>query len=140
MKSKKTMEVHDMEPSKLEEKEYDMSDPLVRWLLFISGAPRETWEELAKDTPGLKKAMDTLEALSQDERICTLAAAREEVLHSEMTESDWARKKEYKIQVAKDLLNREDISTSDISEVTELSESEIEKLKEQVITQAPFEQ
>jgi hypothetical protein len=129
-----------MEPSKLEEKEYDMSDPLVRWLLFISGAPRETWEELAKDTPGLKKAMDTLEALSQDERICTLAAAREEVLRSEMTESDWVRKKEYRIQVAKSLLNREDISTSDISEVTELSESEIEKLKEQITTQAPFEQ
>jgi hypothetical protein len=129
-----------MEPSKLEEKEYDMSDPLVRWLLFISGAPRETWEELAKDTPGLKKAMDTLEALSQDERICTLAAAREEVLRSEMTESDWARKRDCKIQVAKGLLNREDISTSDISEVTELSESEIEKLKEQGTTRAPFEQ
>jgi hypothetical protein len=62
------------------------------------------------------------------------------VLRSEVTESDWARKREYKIQVAKGLLNREDISTSDISEVTELSKSEIEKLKEQVTTQAPFEQ
>ncbi|THF74413.1 hypothetical protein [Cohnella fermenti] len=34
-----------------------MDSRLVNWLMFIDGAAQDRWEELAMDTPGLKKAL-----------------------------------------------------------------------------------
>jgi hypothetical protein len=104
----------------------------------------EMWEELAMSTPGLKKAMTTLEFLSQDKEMRALALAREKALRDEISKLSWARKegraegeqkgrvegKEIgKLEVAKNLLSK-DMSVSEISEVTGLPESEIAKLKE----------
>jgi predicted transposase/invertase (TIGR01784 family) len=127
------LEVHFLELSKLGEKSHRMDDPLVRWLTFIKGVDKEKWEELAMDTPGLKKAMDTLEFLSQNEEVRALALAREKALRDEISRLSWAEKKgqqDKAIQIAKNLLDK-GISDLDIFEVTGLPESEILKLKEQ---------
>jgi predicted transposase/invertase (TIGR01784 family) len=88
-------------------------------------------------TPGLKKAMTTLEFLSQDKKMRALARAREKALRDEISELDSARKEGIvegeeigKLEVAKNLLNK-GMSVLEIFEVTGLPESEIAKLKEQ---------
>jgi predicted transposase/invertase (TIGR01784 family) len=142
--SKSTLTYSYLELSKLGKKPHGMDDPLVRWLTFIKGVSTEMWEELAMSTPGLKKAMTTLEFLSQDKEMRALALAREKALRDEISKLSWARKegraegeqkgrvegKEIgKLEVAKNLLSK-DMSVSEISEVTGLPESEIAKLKE----------
>jgi predicted transposase/invertase (TIGR01784 family) len=146
------IEIHFFELSKLT-KAHGMDDPLVRWLTFIKGVSKEMWEELATDTPGLKKAMTTLEFLSQDKKMRALARAREKALRDEISELDSARREgeekgrtegekkgekkgrtegeESKaIQIAKNLLIEEDMDVSKIARITGLPASEIEKLKE----------
>jgi predicted transposase/invertase (TIGR01784 family) len=99
------------------------------------------WEELAMDTPGLKKAMTTLEFLSQDKEMRALALAREKALRDEISKLNWVKRegiaegeqkgKELgKLEVAKNLLNK-GMNVLEILEVTGLPESEIAKLKEQ---------
>jgi predicted transposase/invertase (TIGR01784 family) len=107
---------------------------------------KEMWEELAMNTPGLKKAMTTLEFLSQDKEMRALALAREKALRDEISKLSWARKEgrtegeekgraegeENKaIQVAKNLLLEGNMDVLKIAKITGLPESEIEKLKEQ---------
>jgi predicted transposase/invertase (TIGR01784 family) len=138
------IEIHFFELSKLK-KSHGMDDPLVRWLTFIKGVSKDMWEELAMSTPGLKKAMTTLEFLSQDKKMRALALAREKALRDEISKLDWARtegeekgraegeekgKAVGKLEVAKNLLNK-GMSVLEIFEVTGLPESEIAKLKEQ---------
>jgi predicted transposase/invertase (TIGR01784 family) len=126
------LEIQFLELSKLGK--YSLDDPLVRWLTFIKGVHKEMWEDLAMDTPGLKKAMTTLEFLSQDKEMRALALAREKALRDETSKLSWARKEgraEEKIQIVKNLLNEGDTDVSKIARITGLSESEIEKLKEQ---------
>jgi predicted transposase/invertase (TIGR01784 family) len=131
--SKSTLTYSYFELSKLK-KSHRMDDPLVRWLTFIKGVSKEMWGELAAGTPGLQKAMTTLEFLSQDKKMRALALAREKALRDEISKLDWARtegEQEKAIQVAKKLLHKGNMSIAEISEITGLPESEIEKLKEQ---------
>jgi predicted transposase/invertase (TIGR01784 family) len=142
------LEIQFLELSKLEK--YSLDDPLVRWLTFIKGVSKEMWEELAMNTPGLKKAMTTLEFLSQDKEMRALALAREKALRDEMSKLSWVRKKGRaegraegrvegeqkgkelgKLEIAKNLLDEDEMNVSKIARITGLSESEIEKLKEQ---------
>jgi predicted transposase/invertase (TIGR01784 family) len=136
------IEIHFMELPKLDQRRYSMDDRLVRWLTFIKGAPKEMWEELAMNTPGLKKAMTTLEFLSQSKEVRALALAREKAELDQKSALRWARtegeekgrvKGEYEkaIQVAKNLLIEGDTDISKIARITGLSKSGIEKLKEQ---------
>jgi predicted transposase/invertase (TIGR01784 family) len=122
-------------------KAHQMDDRLVKWLTFIKGVSKDMWEELAMGTPGLKKAMTTLEFLSQDKKMRALARAREKALRDEISELDSVRKEgraegekkgrvEEKIQIAKNLLSKH-MGVLEISEITGLPESEIAKLNEQ---------
>jgi predicted transposase/invertase (TIGR01784 family) len=135
------IEIHFFELSKLK-KPYRMDDPLVRWLTFIKGVSKDMWEELAAGTPGLQKAMTTLEFLSQDKKMRALALAREKALRDEISKLDSARtegekkgraegKEIGKLEVAKNLLMDDGMSVSKIAKVTGLPESEIIKLKEE---------
>ena len=45
------------------------------------------------DTPGLRKAMDTLEFLSQDKAARALALAREKAIRDEVSSLAWAESK-----------------------------------------------
>jgi predicted transposase/invertase (TIGR01784 family) len=56
---------------------------LVNWLLFLKGADKTNWEVLSMNEPVLKKAMDTLEFLSQDAEARRLYEDRQKFLHDE---------------------------------------------------------
>jgi hypothetical protein len=43
-----------------------ISEKSIKWLLFLKDADKSSWEALKMNEPILKKAMDTLEFLSQD--------------------------------------------------------------------------
>lgn len=128
------IEIHFMELSKLRLTPQKMDDRLVNWLLFINGAPKDRWEELAMDTPGLKKAMTTLEFLSQNKETRMLYEMRKKALLDEQSALDYAQSRgraEEKAEVAKKMLH-EGLSVSLISKVTGLSEIEIEALSKQI--------
>lgn len=140
------IEIHFMELPKLDQKPYGMDNRLWKWLSFIKGTPKELWEELAMDTPGLKKAMDTLEFLSQSREVQELALAREKELRDKASQIKSARdsgreegreegrkegKEEGKIEVAKNLLIS-GMSFAQIVKLTNLSEEKVQKLKEEL--------
>ncbi|HUC92100.1 MAG TPA: Rpn family recombination-promoting nuclease/putative transposase [Paenibacillus sp.] len=110
-----------------------LDDRLARWMTFISGASKEQWEELAMDMPGLKKAMTTLEFLSQDKEMRALYEMRKKAQLDEQSALDYAEtrgEERGRTAVAMNLL-RKGMSTAEIAEVTGFSEAEIEELKKQ---------
>ncbi|WP_338554488.1 Rpn family recombination-promoting nuclease/putative transposase [Paenibacillus sp. KS-LC4] len=56
---------------------------LVNWLLFLKGTLKFNCEALTMNEPELKKAMTTLEFLSQDVEARRLYEARQKFLHDE---------------------------------------------------------
>lgn len=88
------LEIHFLELPKLEVGAYSLEDSLVKWLLFIRGVEKERWEELAQNEPALRKAMTTLEFLSQDREARMLCEMRQRALHDlrSMTEGAKAGK------------------------------------------------
>ncbi|MDF2648488.1 MAG: hypothetical protein K0Q73_4293 [Paenibacillus sp.] len=144
------IEIHFLELPKLKKAAHNMDNRLVRWLTFISGASQERWEELAMDTPGLKKAMTTLEFLSQDKEMRALYEMRRKAQLDEQSALDYAESRgeergekrgeergekrgeeRGRTAVAMNLLRKGSMSISEITEVTGLSEAEIEELKKQ---------
>jgi hypothetical protein len=55
------------ELTKLENEASPKEGGLINWLMFLKGADKSKWEALQMNEPTLKKAMDTLEFLSQDQ-------------------------------------------------------------------------
>jgi hypothetical protein len=66
-----------MELSKLDAQSVPIDGGLINWLLFLKGADKSNWEVLQMNEPTLKKAMDTLEFLSQDQEARRLYEARQ---------------------------------------------------------------
>lgn len=132
------LEIHFMELPKLRLKPYHMENRLVNWLMFINGAPKERWEELAMDTPGLKKAMTTLEFLSQNKEARMLYEMRKKALLDEQSALDYAEARgEAKGKAARDReiaisMLQKGLPLSLIAEITGLSESEVEALINQI--------
>lgn len=125
------IEIHFLELSKLEKVAHDMDDRLVKWLTFISGASKERWEELAMDTPGLKKAMTTLEFLSHDKEMRALYEMRRKAQLDEQSALDYAEtrgEEKGRNAIALNML-REGLEVSFIAKLTGMSETEIEELK-----------
>ncbi|PAF31045.1 hypothetical protein CHI14_15015 [Paenibacillus sp. 7516] len=90
--------------------------------------------------PTLKKAMDTLEFLSQDREARRLYEERQKYLHDEASMIEWATEKgiarglvegekRKAIEIAKNMLSL-GIEVSVIAKASGLSESEIESLKD----------
>ncbi len=110
---------------------------LVNWLLFLKGVSKSNWV-LTMNEPVLRKAMDTLEFLSQDAEARRLYEMRQKFLHDEASMLAGAREEgeaigEHKkaIEVAKKLLAKgTDIAA--IADISGLSEEEIERLKMQL--------
>mgnify|MGYP001378776226 CR=1 FL=1 len=61
------------------------------WLLFLKGIEREQWEVLAMQEPALKKAMTTLEILSQSEEARWRYEARQKFLRDQASMLEGAR-------------------------------------------------
>jgi predicted transposase/invertase (TIGR01784 family) len=143
------IEIHFMELPKLEEQEFNIEDKLIRWLLFLKVPEKTKWEELAENMPELKKAMTTLEYLSQSREARALYEMRQKALMDEASLRDWAENAEKrgmeqgmekgveigidkgleiaKVEFAKKLL-AEGLDISLISRTTGLPIEEIEKL------------
>lgn len=86
------------------------------------------------DTPELKKAMTTLEFLSQDKEMRALYEMRKKAQLDEQSALDYAESRgeeRGRIAVAFNLLRKGSMSIADIAEATGLSEAEIEELKKQ---------
>ncbi|KGP83983.1 hypothetical protein P364_0106690 [Paenibacillus sp. MAEPY2] len=86
--------------------------------------------------PTLKKAMDTLEFLSQDREARRLYEERQKYLHDEALMIEWATEKglaegekRKAIEIAKNMLSF-GIEVSVIAKTSGLTESEVEELKE----------
>lgn len=121
------IEVHFMELSKLEEHPIPVEGGLVNWLLFLRGVNKTNWEALTMNEPMLKKAMDTLEFLSQDTEARRLYEDRQKYLHDEASMIDGAKTEKAK-DVAKNMLSK-GMEIDLIAELTGLQEEEVRKLK-----------
>lgn len=141
------IEVHFMELSKLDDYSVPVEGGLINWLLFLKGADKSNWEVLKMNEPTLKKAMDTLEFLSQDREARRLYEERQKYLHDEASMIEWATEKGLKkgraegrtegraegehakaIAIAKNMLSM-GIEVSVIAKASGLSESEVVSLK-----------
>ncbi|WP_150274624.1 Rpn family recombination-promoting nuclease/putative transposase [Paenibacillus tepidiphilus] len=120
------IEIHVLELPKLEN-EIPSNGGLENWLLFLKGIDTTYWEALKMNEPGLEKAMDTLQYLSQDSEARRLYEARQKYLHDEASMLEGAKQAGIK-EVAKNMLELNlDIAT--IAKATGLSEKEILELK-----------
>lgn len=127
------IELHFIELPKLQETAISLEEGLVKWLLFLKGTEREKWEVLAMNEPQLRKAMDTLEFLSQNEEARRLYEMRQKALHDEASMLYGAKeegKAEREIEIVRNMLH-EGMAISLIAKLTGLSEQDIEKIKEQ---------
>jgi predicted transposase/invertase (TIGR01784 family) len=80
------IEVHILELPKLTRYAVpDESGGLVNWLLFLQSVDKSNWEVLAMNEPELKKAMSTLEYLSQNDEARRLYEGRQKYLLDELS-------------------------------------------------------
>ncbi|GGI44175.1 hypothetical protein GCM10008018_05790 [Paenibacillus marchantiophytorum] len=124
------IEVHVIELTKLKDRAVSMAGGLVNWLLFLQGVDQPNWEALTVNEPMLKKAMTTLEFLSQDRATRMAYNARMKYLSDEVsrTEGAWAEgKARGKADMARDLFAL-GVDISVIAKASGLSEEEIQKI------------
>ncbi|WP_081949494.1 Rpn family recombination-promoting nuclease/putative transposase [Paenibacillus durus] len=133
------IEIHVMELTKLEEHAVPVSGGLVNWLLFLKGVDKLNWEALTMNEPMLKKAMDTLEFLSQDTATRLEYEARLKYLRDEVSRMEGAKaegialgeavgERRKAIEIAKKLLGM-GLEIEAIAEASGLSEAEVRSLK-----------
>jgi predicted transposase/invertase (TIGR01784 family) len=125
------IEVHVMELPKLEKIEVPVGGGLVNWLLFLRGVESDQWEVLTVNEPMLKKAMTTLEFLSQDAETRMAYEARLKFLRDEASRVEGAKaegRAEGKEEMARELLTL-GVDISVIAKASGLSEEEIQSLR-----------
>ncbi|TDL48811.1 Rpn family recombination-promoting nuclease/putative transposase [Paenibacillus dendritiformis] len=132
------IEIHVMELPKLNQYEVPSKGGLVNWLLFLKGIDKTKWEVLTMNEPMLKKAMTTLEFLSQDEQTRMEYEARQKYLLDEASRVAGAKAEgiaegmakgmaKGKVEVARKLLAL-GVEIALIAKASGLSEEEIKKL------------
>lgn len=130
------IEIHVIELPKLDSPGVVMEPGgLVNWLLFLKGVDKSNWEVLKMKEPMLKKAMDTLEFLSQDAAARMAYDARMKALSDEKSriEGAWAQGLEQgvaraKAEMASKLLEM-GLDLQKIAEATGMSVEEVKALK-----------
>ncbi|XOK61586.1 Rpn family recombination-promoting nuclease/putative transposase [Paenibacillus elgii] len=131
------IELHFLELPKLDDHAVPVErGGLVNWLLFLKGVDKSNWEVLTMNEPVLKKAMDTLEFLSQDAEARRLYEDRQKFLHDEasmiegaLAEGEARGERKKALEMAKELLAH-GVEISIIAKASGLPESEIRALKE----------
>ncbi|MCQ4086787.1 Rpn family recombination-promoting nuclease/putative transposase [Saccharibacillus sp. JS10] len=89
------IEIHFLELPKLQEHAVDLEEGgLANWLLFLKGVDHTHWEVLTMNEPKLKKAMNTLEFLSQDKELRMEYEARQKFLHDQASMMNAAKNAE----------------------------------------------
>lgn len=87
------IEIHFLELPKLNQPLIPGEGGLVNWLLFLKGIDYSDWEVLQMNEPALKKAMETLEFLSQDSEARRKYEDRQKFLMDEASQRDGALRK-----------------------------------------------
>jgi len=124
------IEVHFLELLKLDDC-IPLQGGLENWLLFLNGVDTTHWEVLKMNEPGLEKAMDTLQYLSQDSEARRLYEARQKYLHDEASMLEGAKQAGMQAgikEVARNMLAL-NIDVATIAKATGLTEQEIDSLK-----------
>jgi predicted transposase/invertase (TIGR01784 family) len=89
------IEIHFLELPKLNAQSVQLAQGgLANWLLFLKGVTPDQWEVLTMNEPELKKAMDTLEFLSQDQEARMRYEARQKYLHDQASLMEAAKNAE----------------------------------------------
>ncbi|MBP1907240.1 putative transposase/invertase (TIGR01784 family) [Paenibacillus turicensis] len=137
------IEIHFIELPKLDGLALPKHSGLINWLFFLKGTDKTNWEVLQMNEPTIKKAMSTLEFLSQDSEARIRYEERQKYLHDEASAMEWAmdngvekglkkgqEQGEHRkaLEIAKNLL-KEGLAIDLISKATGLSEKEIMSLK-----------
>ncbi len=125
------LEVHFVELRKIGTQPAALGHRLVRWMLFLTTKTREGLEELAMEEPAIKKALTTLEFLSQDERARQLYEDRQRALMTYTADVDGAREEGEQIgieKVARAMLRAGD-SVEKVVTLTGLSREAVDALK-----------
>lgn len=133
------IEIHFLELPKLNQPAVPGEGGLVNWLLFLKGRDYSDWEVLQMNEPALKKAMETLEFLSQDSEARRKYEDRQKFLHDEASQRDGAEREGFakgraegelgaKLEVAKKLLAM-GMDYPAIEEATGLSKQEIQSVQ-----------
>ncbi|MGG0824160.1 Rpn family recombination-promoting nuclease/putative transposase [Paenibacillus turicensis] len=141
------IEIHFIELPKLDGMALPKHSGLINWLFFLKGTDKTNWEVLQMNEPTIKKAMTTLEFLSQDFEARIRYEERQKYLHDEASAMEWAMdnglekglkkglkkgqeqgERQKALDIAKNML-KEGLAIELISKVTGLSEKEITSLK-----------
>ena len=129
------LEVHFVELRKIGTQPAALGRRLARWMLFLTAKTREGLEALAMEEPAIKKALTTLEFLSQDERARQLYEDRQKALMTYTADVDGAREEGEQIGrlaerrlVAQALLQAGD-SIEKVMTITGLSRAAVDALK-----------
>ncbi len=132
------IEIHFLELPKLNTTAVPGEEGLVNWLLFLKGNDNSNWEVLRMNEPALRKAMETLEFLSQDSEARRKYEDRQKFLHDEASQRDGAQRegfakgmkegmKEAKLEVARKLLQM-GLDLPAIQTATGLTEEELKSI------------
>jgi predicted transposase/invertase (TIGR01784 family) len=129
------IEIHFIELPKLDGMALPTQSGLLNWLFFLRGTDTTNWEVLQMNEPTIKKAMTTLEFLSQDSEARIRYEERQKYLHDEASAIEWAMdnglekgERQKTLEIARNML-KEGLAIDVISKVTGLSEKEIISLK-----------
>ena len=112
----------------------NMEDKLNQWLALIDNEDRGMIKMAEEKNKTIKEAKKEVEYLTGEEEIKRLAELREKWAMDRRSEISDAReegKKEEKLAIAKNMLNK-GISEEDILDFTGISKEELEKLKEAI--------
>lgn len=136
------IEIHFLELPKLNQPAKPGEGGLVNWLLFLKGIDYSDWEVLQMNEPALKKAMETLEFLSQDSEARRKYEDRQKILMDEASQRDGALREgfvkgvaegtaagelEAKRVIAKNLLSM-GMDYPSVQKATGLSEEELKSI------------
>ncbi|WP_310829712.1 Rpn family recombination-promoting nuclease/putative transposase [Paenibacillus pedocola] len=132
------IEIHFLELPKLNTTAVPGEEGLVNWLLFLKGNDNSNWEVLRMNEPALRKAMETLEFLSQDSEARRKYEDRQKFLHDEASQRDGAQRegfakgmkegmKEAKLEIARKLLQM-GLDLPAIQTATGLTEEELKSI------------
>ena len=128
-----------IELEKFRKQNPDMTKRINQWISFLDMERGDLLEMACKENDKVKRAVENYEVLTGDEEVKRLAEIRLMSKLEEKSALDWAReegmeqgleqgKKEKQKEIAKKL-KKQKMSTKQISEITGLSEEEIEYLK-----------
>ncbi len=131
-----------IELNKFRKQNPDMTDTLSQWLSFLDMEREDLLEMACKNNKNIKKAVENYKVLTGDEEIKRLAELKLMAKLEEKSALDCAKeegqeigqeigKRKTQIEIAQKLLKQK-MSIKQVAEITELSETEIEKLKEKI--------